>query len=192
MQSKVFNKSNLLSVLMFGLLLAFMFVPAVKAAVIRGLMFTGLFNVDVSKPASGYSWPGGLVFEQPDGRRLSSDSLAGKVVVINFWATWCPPCLAEMPSLDGLYRKFAANKQVVFIAVDADSDFNKSSAFMAKHNYVLPLYRALVNMPPQVYEGSLPTTVIFDKKGKMVFRHQGAANYGTDDVERFIRKLIKE
>ena len=66
----------------------------------------------------------------PDGKSHALAQWQGKPLVVNFWATWCPPCLAEMPAVNKLYTQFKADNEVVFILVDADSDFAKAQKYM--------------------------------------------------------------
>ncbi len=120
---------------------------------------------------------------------LTRGDTKGKVVFINFWASWCPPCLAEMPSINALYNKLKDNPRVLFICVDADSDFSTSIAFMEKHQYDLPVYNMLNAVPPSFFSGTLPTTIIINSNGNMVQKHEGIANYDTEEMLYFIRSL---
>jgi thiol-disulfide isomerase/thioredoxin len=114
------------------------------------------------------------------------------VVFINFWATWCPPCIAEMPSINNMQKKFKDNKDVVILMVDADNQLEKSQAFMKKHQYDLKVFTPASQIPATLLGGSLPTTVLLNKKGEIVFRHEGAADYENEDFQDYIEKLAKE
>ena len=169
-----FSKGNLLNAVFIAAMLSIIFVPAVKTLMIRGLMELGFFNPDIgSALASGGATISNIIFSNSAGQTVALADLKGKVVIINFWATWCPPCRAEMPSFNNLYNKLKADKNLVFIAVDADGDLNKSASFLTNNGYSLPLYKIASNVEELVYSGSLPTTVIIDKAGKMVFAAPG-------------------
>ena len=167
--------------------------PSVKGLFIRGLMKVGFFQPDVTQTINDGAplMLPPVTFERADGKQLNLQEQKGKVVFINFWATWCPPCVAEMPSINDLYGKLKANKNIVFIMVDADGDFNKSALFMLKRNYLMPLYRINGNFPESLFKGTLPTTVIFNKEGKMVFHHEGSADYGGTKVSDYLQQLAK-
>jgi len=111
-----------------------------------------------------------------DGQEVAGSRWAGKLLVLNFWATWCPPCLRELPLFDELQRTYAeTGLQVVGIAIDNQGDVER---FLAEHPVGFPillgdtetieLSRRLGN---QVQ--SLPFTVIFDPSGKRVYAHSG-------------------
>jgi thiol-disulfide isomerase/thioredoxin len=111
-----------------------------------------------------------------DGRETSSTNWAGKVVIINYWASWCPPCVREMPLLIQTQDELgAAGVQVVGIAVDRLEDVKK---FIADYpvNYPIlmanPEAVALSKRLGNRVEG-LPFTVIFDRRGRRVFSHTG-------------------
>lgn len=132
-----------------------------------------------------YNWD--LVDRQGQSYNLSSAS--GKVVFINFWASWCPPCVAEMPSLDNLYTDY--NKDVVFLFVARDRKA-KVDTFLDKHGYALPVYYETGFTPEQLYSTSLPTTYILDKNGSIVVAETGAASWNSDATRGIIDNLIKD
>jgi thiol-disulfide isomerase/thioredoxin len=128
--------------------------------------------------ASGGLWA--MSFPQPDGRELSMAALRGRPLVLNFWATWCPPCIKEMPQFDRFARDFAGRGwQVVGLAIDGPTPVRE---FLAKVpvSYAIglagfdgtDLSRRLGNE-----RGALPFTVIFDAQGRIQQRQLGETSY---------------
>lgn len=171
-----------------SLLLAILFVPPVKILVIRGLMKIGLFSPDIKQTGNTAGLPA-ISIEYPDGKKRELTDFKGKVVFINFWATWCPPCTAEMPAIDQLHEQLKADTNIIFLMIDADHNFGKSIPFIQKHGYGLPLAQANSYVPDNILGSALPTTVVFDKTGKMVFRHEGMADYSDDKFAKYIKQL---
>ena len=190
---KKLTVANMLNGVFIVLVLIVFFSPSAKALLIRGLMQFGLFQPDISQPIkiTGNTSLPNITFQNTNGQILNLSDQKGKVILMNFWATWCPPCVAEMPSVNELYEKLQHNKNIVFIMVDADHDFNKSVPFMNKHQFTLPLYEANSEMPENLLGGSIPTTVIFDKNGQLVFHHEGAGDYSSVKVADYLLKLSR-
>ena len=130
-----------------------------------------------------------LSFKDKEGKVLQLSALKGKVVFINFWATWCPPCIHELPSIDQLRQSLKDNKDIVFLMVDVDGDMEKSSAFMAENKYDLPLYIAEGDIPAEFLGQSIPTTVILDKAGKIVERLEGSRDYGAPEIKKALEDI---
>ena len=175
-------------------LVAIMFIPSAKALLIQGLMEVGFFQPKLTEEApretSVAAMPD-VVFQSVDGKTLRLADLKGKVLFINFWATWCPPCIAEMPSINGLYQKLKSNPNVVFIMVDADSNFKKSVPFMKKRNFNMPLYQVMSAVPESLASTSIPTTTIIDKTGKIVFHQEGSADYSNPKILAYLQMIAK-
>lgn len=184
-----FIRKNLLNGLFIILLLVIVLVPDAKAFLIKGLMEIGFFKARVETPVASGMNLSGIRFKDAKGNQVDLGDLKGKVIFLNFWATWCPPCRAEMPSVNKLYKQFKADKNVVFIFADADGDLAKSTRFMADRKYELPVYRVESDVPEQIFSGSLPTTVIFDKRGRLALHHKGAADYADKKIVDFLNKL---
>lgn len=183
---------KIVNVVLITLVLLLIFVPDAKSWMMRQLLWTGLFNVQVEKKVSA---PDknirelGLTFVDSAGVNLSSDSLKGKVVFINFWATWCPPCRAEMPSLNRLVKTFENDKDVVFLFVSEDEELSKAQDYLRSHQYRLPLYSTRGDGTGNYYSGILPTTLVFDKAGNLVHKQEGMANYHTKNFISTLREL---
>jgi thiol-disulfide isomerase/thioredoxin len=179
------------NVLFFGFFGAFLLIPSFKTATMRLIMKTGFFNANIEKPTNK-SNARSFQYLDAAGQINNSADLKGKVIFINFWATWCPPCQAEMPSLEELYKKFAANKDVVFLFMNEDDDPEKAKTFIQKKEYSMPVSFRAGDIPSDYFTGSLPTTIILDKNGRIVFKHQGMADYDTDKFAKQLKDLITE
>lgn len=191
-QKKKFSLSNIFSILIMALLLVIIFNPNARGYLIRGLMSVGFFQPD---PA-GYTKHHEKLTDIPDiqfkdatANITSLNALKSKVVFINYWATWCPPCIAEMPKVNELYKKFRDDPKVSFLLVDVDNDLPKAKAFMLKNGYDLPLYTQISNVPETLLDGTIPTTLVFDKDGKLIYKHSGAADYSSEEFEKFMKNL---
>jgi thiol-disulfide isomerase/thioredoxin len=196
MKKKWFTLSNIFTGIFIVFILAMLLNPGLKATVIQGLMKIGLFQPDMPKVSGNEKITSSLLPEDKeillrnvDGTIFDLSAQKGKVIFINFWATWCPPCIAEMPSINRLYQKFKNNGNILFIMVDVDNNFDKSNAFMKKKGFALPVYTQVNDIPAKYFSGTLPTTVILDKSGKLVFHHEGVADYSNSEVADFIKKL---
>jgi len=193
MKKKWFSVSNIITAVMVVFLAAMVISPEVKGWTIQTLMKVGLFQPKIDKQpgeASAEALPN-VFFRKGDGKTVDLASLKGKVIFINFWATWCPPCIAEMPSINALYGKFKDNKNVVFLMVDVDGNYQKSDSFMKKHHYDLEVISPAGEIPPVFMQGAVPTTVILDKEGKMVYRQEGAADYNSPELVDMISQLSR-
>src|SRR5690606_8572851 len=191
---RLLTPSNIITGLLALLVVSMLLFPDVKAVMIRGLMKVGLFQPEIPGPSDAGRVPaspgvGAATFRDIHGRSFSLASLQGKVVVLNFWATWCPPCRAEMPSLDGLYQKLKADTGFVFLAVDADGAAERSAAFMKQHGYAIPLAVPGGPISEALFSGTLPTTVILDRAGNVAMRETGATDFGSKKLEEFLLRL---
>ncbi|MCH5684659.1 TlpA family protein disulfide reductase [Niabella sp. W65] len=132
-----------------------------------------------------------VLFKDKDGKTVSLKSLKGKVVFINFWATWCPPCIHEMPSINKLKQSFKGKNDIVFLMVDVDNKIEKSTAFMQKNKYDLPVYVPAGDIPPDYLGGSIPTTIILDKSGNMIARIEGGRDYTSPEIVKALNELVE-
>ncbi|MFC4212041.1 TlpA family protein disulfide reductase [Pedobacter lithocola] len=184
-----FTRKNIFNTLFVILLLVIVFIPDAKAFLLKGLMEIGFYSPKVEEQNKETVNLTGIKFSNLKGDVIDLGDLKGKVVFLNFWATWCPPCRAEMPSINKLYTQFKNDPNVVFIFADADGDLLKSNKYMADREFELPVYKVESAVPKQIFEDSLPTTIIFDKEGRISFKHEGIANYANKKFTEFLNKL---
>ncbi|MCW2263477.1 MULTISPECIES: TlpA family protein disulfide reductase [Sphingobacterium] len=187
-------KKNIFTVLMVIIIGAMLFSPDTKSFVLRQLMVTGIFNASIDKKDGHATSQINTDFEFVDekGNVQNTSSLRGKVVFINFWASWCPPCRAEFPSIEVLYSKFKNNPNVFFLTINEGSDLSLAKAYLNNEKFTIPFYQSSGNVPSEIFAGSLPTTVILDKNGKIRFHETGFANYASDKFVKQMEELIRE
>jgi thiol-disulfide isomerase/thioredoxin len=127
-----------------------------------------------------------------DGKRINTSKEKGKVLIINFWATTCVPCLVEMPAINRFYTHFAGDKSVLLLSVDADDNFSNSVGYMQQHNFSIPVYNSASPVPTPYFRGVLPTTVVINKKGRIAKYYEGEVDYNSKDFIALITRLRQE
>ncbi len=120
--------------------------------------------------------------------------LSGKVIVVNFWAVWCPPCREEMPSLERLRRKLA-DKPVAVLAINQGEDAEQILSYLWGLDPV-PEFPILLDSDMKVSANwgvtGLPTTYIIDKKGNIVYRMIGGREFDHPEIVKVIDKLLAD
>ena len=130
-------------------------------------------------------------FTDEAGKVVSLASLQGKVVFINFWATWCPPCVQEMPSINKLKQSFQGNDKIVFLMVDVDGKMEQAREFMEKNKYDLPVYIPSGRIPGEYLGNSIPTTVILNKSGVTMAHLEGGRDYTSPEIIKVLNELVQ-
>lgn len=165
---------------------------AVMGTMQRGLLATGLIKPDI--PSGTEHFPEAsteFYFADADRRVTSLAEFEGNVIFMNVWATWCPPCIAEMPSIQALYDRVEDLDNVSFLLVSLDEDFSRALEFIEKRNFTLSVYHYRTRAPG-VYDSSVvPTTYVITRDGRLALEKQGLAKYDTPEFERFLRNLAE-
>ena len=122
------------------------------------------------------------------GNRVSTADLSGKPVILNFWATWCPPCRSELPAFDKLYRQYG--NEVSFMMIDLTDGYRETvegvKKFISENGYTFPVYYDTEGSAAEAYNvSSIPFTVAVGRNGNIVGTHLGAMS------EAALEKLIK-
>lgn len=133
-------------------------------------------------------------FALPDlkGQLHSLDDFRGRVVVLNFWATWCPPCIDEMPSLKKLHQALA-DRGVAVIAVSVDERFSDVPAFVQKFDLTFPvLYDEGKKVSRKYQSFKYPETYILDRDGRLKSKVVGPRDWSAPTVIRDMVDLLKD
>jgi thiol-disulfide isomerase/thioredoxin len=121
-----------------------------------------------------------------NGKMVNLQTLKGKKVFMNLWASWCPPCRREMPSIEKLAKSVDSSK-VSFVMLSMDENFDKAKTFVKQQQLSLPVFFPAENLPALLNVNSIPTTFIFDEGGKLIQRIDGGNDY---DSQAF-RELLQ-
>lgn len=124
-----------------------------------------------------------------DGNPMDFRSLKGEVVLVNVWATWCPPCVAEFPSFVKLHRDYGEKVAFLFVARDEPE---KVKAFLERKGYGLPAYFEVSNPPREFSGSSIPATYIIGRTGKIAVDEKGAANWNSRQTRELLDALLLE
>jgi thiol-disulfide isomerase/thioredoxin len=140
-------------------------------------------------PLPVFRWDFEMTAEDLDGHPVAFKDFAGRVLILNFWATWCAPCVAEMPSLARL-RASTADHGVVLACVTRETP-ETVRAFVAKRGIDVPVYILNGEVPEGFESRAIPATFVLDKKGNVALRHFGAAAWDHGEVVDFVRALAQ-
>ena len=138
------------------------------------------------RPAPDFTFP------DLNGRKVSLSDFRGKVVLVNIWATWCPPCRDEMPSMQKLYDRFKG-EHLEILAVSIDAEGQKAvDPFMRKMNLTFPALLDPKGMIQGLYRiTGVPESFIVDREGILVNKIIGPMDWSSPEVFRFFQELIQ-
>jgi len=156
---------------------------------VQGVMLkTGIMNASVTEDEAEIANLN-FVLRDVDGNQLNVNSLKGKTIFINIWATWCAPCVAEMPSINKLYNK-VDSEDIVFLMISEDNSIEKAHNWAKKKDFDFKVYSA-PNLPNQFRTGYVPSTFVINPEGELVLTKTGIANYDTRKFEKFLLGLAQ-
>lgn len=125
-----------------------------------------------------------------DGAGVSLRDYAGKVVLLNFWATWCAPCVREIPSLNRLYGQFE-DKGFIVLAVSVDEDEEQYRQFLAERGVSFPTARDPQRAVSSRYgTAKYPESYLIDRAGKVLRKYVGAEDWVRPEIANYIRSML--
>ncbi|REC47540.1 TlpA family protein disulfide reductase [Chryseobacterium pennipullorum] len=194
---KIWIRKNWSTALMVVLFAVLLFNTDAKAWLMRQIASTGILNSQFPDPkveTSDVNKSETINFRvrKQDGLVINTADLKGKVIFINFWASWCPPCRAEFPSIQTFYEKYKTNPDIVFLTVNLDDNPELGKVYLEDKGFTVPFLIPDGEIPTPYFSGSLPTTVVLDKNGQIQFHHQGLADYSKESFYEQIDELLKK
>ena len=176
---------KLIGNIIYGILIALILIPQTRVYFLRFLSFSPRTeSVTDREMINNYNWQ----LKGINTQDYDFNDAKGKVAIVNFWATWCMPCVAEMPSIQSLYNDY--KEQVEFILVTSDTP-DKVEPFMLKHNFDLPIYNNYTQPLPEFQTKTIPRTFLINKKGEIVI-DAGRADWDTKKTRLLLDKLMNE
>lgn len=184
--------SIVLDFLLYGLIILLL-IPGTRKSILPVIMRTVL-HPPLKKVSTAplqkltekdYLWP----VEELDGTQVYLTQFRRQVMFINFWATWCPPCRAEMPGIQKLFDQY--KKKVIFLMIVNDKP-EAIREYIKKHHYTFPVLLQKYEPPTAFRSSSIPVTYIVDANGNIVLVHKGASKWNSRKIKRLLDKLIIE
>jgi thiol-disulfide isomerase/thioredoxin len=121
-----------------------------------------------------------------NGNMVNMQSLKGKKLFVNLWASWCPPCKKEMPSIEKLYQSVDSNK-VRFVLISFDDQFDQAKKYVSSKKLKLPIYYPTENPPALFNVQGIPATFIFNEKGELVKQIEGMEDYNNKEYKALLQ-----
>ena len=160
-----------------------------EKGIINSFLKEELEDFELSKEKQNIS---DLKFKDNEGKEISFSDFQDKVLLVNFWATWCAPCIKEMPSLDRLKKKINKNFDVIAVSVDRDGVKKVKDFFNENKITNLEEYFDTKNsLAKEMNLIGLPTSFFINKKGDLIGYFQGDMEWDNNTVIEFINYLIK-
>ena len=183
------KRDRLVNLILILILAIVLFTPAgfhLKVFVNRLVKFNpSEIRADERERLLSYNWS----LQDSQGKRFNFENARGEVVIINFWASWCPPCVAEMPDLNELYKDYSDKVVFLFVARDKRSSIEK---FMNSKEYEFPVFYDQGKAPEQLESESMPTTYILDRNGTIAVKKTGAAAWNSKATRELLNKLLSQ
>ncbi len=152
--------------------------------VARVAPYLQIHNVDVNDRAPAFE----LIAD--DGSGASLDDYRGKYVLLNFWATWCPPCVDELPSLNALHRQLEPEGLVV-LGVSVDENAEAYERFLERFDVSFPTVRDPLMEVASLYGTTkYPETYLIDPEGTVIRKYVGAENWVRPEIVNYLRSLL--
>lgn len=157
----------------------------------RAMLWTGLFDAEGQKVSTT---DGPMLSEttyrlqltSPQGEQKKLQNFKGNVLFINVWASWCPPCVAEMPTIETLYNNVADNDNIKFLLISLDEKPEKATDFMVGKDFAMPYYFPTSRMPKVFQSPYIPSTYVISKEGQIIYKQEGIADYSSDGFRNWL------
>lgn len=122
-----------------------------------------------------------------DGTATAIPIGKGRITFLSYWATWCPPCIAELPSIQELYADYGGKIDFLLLT---NEQAQPVEVFLEKKEYTLPVYYPKMEAPAELYSKSIPTNYIIDATGKIIVKETGAVDWNSSKTRALLDTLL--
>ncbi|MBL8537786.1 MAG: TlpA family protein disulfide reductase [Hyphomonadaceae bacterium] len=134
----------------------------------------------------------GRPLKDAEGREVRLSAFSGEVLVVNLWATWCAPCIEEMPTLGALQRRMGSRLRVIPISVDTEGDREKAQSELARLSggslpFLIDISRGVLF---DVRAPGMPVTIVYDRQGREVARLAGGADWNSEEAAALLEAVL--
>lgn len=179
------NLFTLLLILAFGLMIYPPTGIPIKAFVHSLVMFSPkILDEEERVHIDDYNWK----LKRIDGGSKNFSESKNRIAIVNLWATWCPPCIAELPAMQRLYDSYSEEVDFYFVTAE-DEDTVKR--FLLKKGYDIPIFLEIEKPPVQMQVSTIPTTFLIDKEGNIIIQKTGAAKWDSEEVRSILDNLLQ-
>jgi thiol-disulfide isomerase/thioredoxin len=168
------------------------------AAAVVALVVAFVFTTNLKPPEGQAGIPKlsaekNLAVFARDGKKVDLSKLKGRIVLVHFWATWCPPCVDELPELDRFWQRYRNNPSIALYSVSVDDSWEAIDTFRKQHPFDLPLYRDPQSKTAHKFGTTkFPETYIADRSGKVLYHLSNAIDWDSAQVTDNIDALLKQ
>jgi len=191
------SKSLKRNLIEWGIILgvaAFLYLTGLYTEVIGGVqkvvLSTGLMKPNILSTDEQFEADYNFILKSFDGNESYFGELRGKTIFLNLWASWCPPCRAEMPTIQNLYNEVKKDTNIVFVLISLDDDKSNAIQFVKNKKFNLPFYFLVDGIPSSFSTNTIPTTFVISPEGKIISKEIGMAKYDSDNFQDFLVKSV--
>ena len=176
--------------IVFWVFIVLLLIPSTRSIIMGGVakvrtaIFTPALKSSDGPVLDANSWAWNLV--DLSGTAIAFEQFKGDVILMNSWATWCPPCRAEMPSLENLYQDYGNRIAMVFVTQEEAAVVKE---FIDKKGFTFPVYLSRGGYPQAFNSKSIPATFIVNREGQVVYQRNGAFDWNSQKVKKFLDQL---
>lgn len=187
------NKSlfSILSDLLFYGIIILLLIPSTrmtlvtfvkKATLIAPLKINAPDNSKLKD--SDYRW----YMQSSEGENIDLEQFKGELIFLNFWATWCPPCVAEMPGIQSLYEEYGGKIRFIIVSRESPEVIHE---FVKTNGYTFPVYSQSVSEPEIFQSQSIPTSYLISPSGNIILKKKGAAKWDSRKIKELINTYLE-
>ncbi|MBS1952251.1 MAG: TlpA family protein disulfide reductase [Bacteroidetes bacterium] len=156
----------------------------------RAVIQAGFVNASPTSTERQEAFDYDFTIKDLAGNKIDFSTYKGKTIFLNLWATWCPPCRSEMPSIQKVFDTIDKTKiEFVMLSLDKDGQLDKVKKYVAKNEFTFPVFMPSGYLSEQLNVPSIPTTFVISPQGNIVYKEIGMRNYNTPKFMKFLTEL---